>query len=155
MTKAILTTHVGSLVRPPELIAFLLKQQSGESYNRQAFDECLRMSVEDVVRKQVETGIDIVSDGEFGKTISWSRYILERLSGFTEREDPRGAPASVAGKDRRDFKDFYEEYEAEKGVVGMGKQATKFRASAITGPATRSSTRSSRRWSSTTLWITH
>lgn len=134
MTKAIQTTHVGSLVRPPELIAFLLKRQSGESYDREAFDECLRRSVEDVVRMQVETGIDIVSDGEFGKTISWSRYILERLSGFTEREDPRGAPASVVGKDRRDFKDFYDEYEAEKGVVGMGKQATKFRASAITGP---------------------
>jgi 5-methyltetrahydropteroyltriglutamate--homocysteine methyltransferase len=133
MTKAIRTTHVGSLVRPAELIAFLLKQQNGESYDHKAFDECLRRSVDEVVRKQVETGIDIVSDGEFGKTISWSRYILERLSGFAERE-ANGFPQSVAGKDRRDFKEFYDEYEAEKGFVGLGKQATKLRASAIVGP---------------------
>ncbi|MGD9920573.1 MAG: cobalamin-independent methionine synthase II family protein [Pseudorhodoplanes sp.] len=133
MSQGILTTHVGSLVRPPELIDFLLKQQNDEAYDHTAFDDCLRRSVEAVVQKQVETGIDIVSDGEFGKTISWSRYILERLSGFAEIES-QGFPASVAGKDRRDFKDFYDEYEAEKGFVGLGKQATKLRASAITGP---------------------
>jgi 5-methyltetrahydropteroyltriglutamate--homocysteine methyltransferase len=134
MTNRIQTTHVGSLVRPADLIAFLLKQQNGDSYDQQAFDDCLRRSVDEVVRKQVETGIDIVSDGEFGKTISWSRYILERLSGFTERVEPGGFPPSVAGKDRRDFKEFYDEYEADKGFVGLGKQATKLRASAITGP---------------------
>ena len=134
-TNAIQTTHVGSLVRPPELIAFLLKQQSGEAYDHNAFDECLRRSVDEVVRKQVETGVDIVSDGEFGKTISWSRYILERLNGFTERViESSGFRPAVAGKDRRDFEEFYDEYEAEKGFVGMGKQATRLSAWAITGP---------------------
>jgi 5-methyltetrahydropteroyltriglutamate--homocysteine methyltransferase len=132
-SHSILTTHVGSLVRPPELIDFLLKQQNGESYDPKAFEDCLRRSVDEVVRQQVETGIDIVSDGEFGKTISWSRYVLDRLSGFAERIE-QGPPASVQGKDRRDFQAFYEEYEAEKGVVGMGKQATKLRSTAITGP---------------------
>ena len=85
MSNGIQVTHVGSLVRPHELIAYLLKQQSGEAYDHKAFDECLRRSVEEVVREQVDVGVDIVSDGEFGKTISWSRYILERMSGFTER----------------------------------------------------------------------
>ena len=90
-TGRILTTHVGSLVRPPELVAFLKRQQNGEPYDAGAYEECLRRSVADVVKGQAEAGIDIVSDGEFGKSISWSRYVLERLSGFEERQDDTGA----------------------------------------------------------------
>jgi 5-methyltetrahydropteroyltriglutamate--homocysteine methyltransferase len=81
----ILTTHVGSLIRPDDLLIFLLKQQNGEAYDRAAFEACLERSVAEVVAKQAATGIDLVSDGEFGKTISWSRYVLERLSGIEER----------------------------------------------------------------------
>jgi 5-methyltetrahydropteroyltriglutamate--homocysteine methyltransferase len=118
----ILTSHVGSLVRPDELLAFVLKQQEGTPYDAKAYEECLRRSVADVVKKQVEAGVDIVSDGEYGKSISWSRYILDRLSGFEERHDKTpGFKAAVAGKDRRDFAEFYEEYEANYGFVGMGK----------------------------------
>src|SRR2546423_563612 len=83
----ILTTHVGSLVRPPEFVDFLLKQQNDEPYDPREYDECLKRSVADVVRRQKEAGIDIVSDGEYGKTMSWSRYVLERMSGLEERED--------------------------------------------------------------------
>ncbi len=118
----ILTSHVGSLVRPDELLAFVAKQQDGEPYDAKAYEDCLRRSVADVVKKQVEAGVDIVSDGEYGKSISWSRYILDRLSGFEERHDKTpGFKAAVAGKDRRDFAEFYEEYEANYGFVGMGK----------------------------------
>jgi 5-methyltetrahydropteroyltriglutamate--homocysteine methyltransferase len=118
----ILTSHVGSLVRPDELLAFIARQQDGEPYDAKAYEECLRRSVADVVKKQVEAGVDIVSDGEYGKSISWSRYILDRLSGFEERHDQTpGFKAAVAGKDRRDFAEFYEEYEANYGFVGMGK----------------------------------
>ncbi len=118
----ILTSHVGSLVRPDELLAFIAKQQEGQPYDAKAYEECLRRSVTDVVKKQVEAGVDIVSDGEYGKSISWSRYILDRLSGFEERHDKTpGFKAAVAGKDRRDFAEFYEEYEANYGFVGMGK----------------------------------
>jgi 5-methyltetrahydropteroyltriglutamate--homocysteine methyltransferase len=118
----ILTTHVGSLVRPDELLAFITKQQEGKPYDAAAYEDCLRRSVADVVKKQVEAGIDIVSDGEYGKSISWSRYILDRLSGFEERHDATpGFRSVVAGKDRRDFAEFYEEYEAAYGFVGMGK----------------------------------
>ena len=93
-TGRILTTHVGSLVRPPELVAFLKRQQNHEPYDSGAYEECLRRSVAEVVKGQADAGIDIVSDGEFGKSISWSRYVLERLSGFEERQDNTGPEAS-------------------------------------------------------------
>ena len=105
----ILATHVGSLVRPDELLAFVALQQEGKPYDAAAYQECLRRSVADVVKKQTAVGIDIVSDGEYGKSISWSRYILDRLSGFEERQDKTpGFRSAVAGKDRRDFAEFYE-----------------------------------------------
>jgi 5-methyltetrahydropteroyltriglutamate--homocysteine methyltransferase len=118
----ILTSHVGSLVRPDELLAFIEKQQDGKPYDAAAYEDCLRRSVADVVKKQVEAGVDIVSDGEYGKSISWSRYILDRIGGFEERHDQTpGFRSAVAGKDRRDFAEFYEEYEGAYGFVGMGK----------------------------------
>jgi 5-methyltetrahydropteroyltriglutamate--homocysteine methyltransferase len=130
----ILTTHVGSLVRPDTLLAFLQKQQDGEPHDVQAYENCLRESVAEVIRKQAEVGIDIVSDGEYGKTISWSRYILDRISGFEERHDNSpGFRSAVAGKDRRDFAEFYQEYESAYGFVGMGK-AFKTGTWVITGP---------------------
>jgi len=120
--QRILTTHVGSLVRPDDLLVFLRKQQDGEPFDATAYAACLKRSVAEVVRKQAEVGIDIVSDGEYGKSISWSRYILDRISGFEERHDKTpGFRSAVAGKDRRDFADFYREYEAAYGFVGMGK----------------------------------
>ena len=131
----ILTTHVGSLVRPPEFVDFLLKQQNDEPYDPRAYDECLKRSVADVVRRQKEAGIDIVSDGEYGKTMSWSRYVLERMSGLEEREDNSGGfrPA-IAGKDRRDFAEFYDEYEDAQGFAGLGKQAGRLGTWVVTGP---------------------
>jgi 5-methyltetrahydropteroyltriglutamate--homocysteine methyltransferase len=132
--ERILTTHVGSLIRPDDLLAFLRKQQHGEPCDAAEFEACLKRSVADVVRKQAEIGIDIVSDGEFGKTISWSRYILDRLSGFEERDDfSTGFRRAVAGKDRRDFAAFYDEYEAAYGFVGMGT-AFKTGTWVVTGP---------------------
>ena len=61
------STHVGSLIRPPELLGFLAAQERGEPYDEAAYAETLRSSVADVVKRQAEAGIDIVSDGEFGK----------------------------------------------------------------------------------------
>jgi 5-methyltetrahydropteroyltriglutamate--homocysteine methyltransferase len=81
-TERILTTHVGSLIRPPALIEFLRAQQERRPVDEAAFAACLASSVAEIVRQQAEAGVDVVSDGEFGKTISWSQYALERLSGF-------------------------------------------------------------------------
>jgi 5-methyltetrahydropteroyltriglutamate--homocysteine methyltransferase len=131
----ILTTHVGSLVRPPELVAFLKRQQGHESYDSAAYEACLQRSVADVVKGQAEVGIDIVSDGEFGKSISWSRYVLERLAGFEERQDNiAGFRPRIAGKDRKDFTEFYDEYEAAQGFAGMGKDSGQLGTWVITGP---------------------
>jgi 5-methyltetrahydropteroyltriglutamate--homocysteine methyltransferase len=121
----ILTTHVGSLIRPPELISFHEKKLNNEPYDEAAYNACLKRAVAAVVKQQAETGIDIVSDGEFGKNVSWSRYVIERLSGFEERPGGVGSIKATAGKDRRDFAEFYAELEAEKGFVGMGKSFAK------------------------------
>jgi 5-methyltetrahydropteroyltriglutamate--homocysteine methyltransferase len=134
-TGRILTTHVGSLVRPAELVSFLKQQQNHEQYDSAAYAECLRRSVAEVVKGQVQVGIDIVSDGEFGKSISWSRYVLERISGFEERQDnTAGFRPAIAGKDRKDFADFYDEYEAAQGFAGMGKDAAQLGTWVITAP---------------------
>ena len=92
----ILTTHVGSLIRPPALQDFLRAKQAGKPYDKSAYETCLQQSVADVVHKQAEVGIDVVSDGEFGKSISWSQYVLERLSGFERRPIKPGAIRSRA-----------------------------------------------------------
>lgn len=134
--QRILTTHVGSLIRPDELINHLRKIHDDEAYDVAAFQHCLERAVREVVRKQADVGIDIVSDGEFGKTVSWSRYILDRISGFEERHGKdAGFRSAVAGKDRQDFADFYEEYERNFGFVGMGKNF-KTGTFVITGPIT-------------------
>jgi len=103
----ILTTHVGSLVRPPELTRYLEAMDSGVKVDQVAFDRCLMESVAEVVKRQLQAGIDIVSDGEYGKFRSWSFYVLDRLGGIEERdiEVPRGA-----GRDQKMFGDFYAEY---------------------------------------------
>ncbi len=118
----ILTTHVGSLIRPPELVAFLRDMDEGKSVVPEGFEDCLARSVREVVRRQAEIGIDVVNDGEFGKTVSWSRYVVERLSGFEQRERKPGdtaMPAAVRGKERRDFADFYQEYDPKQGFTRM------------------------------------
>ncbi len=114
-TDRILTTHVGSLIRPPELLAFLTAQKSGKSVDPHAYEQCLKDSVAGVVKRQAEAGIDIVSDGEFGKNISWAQYALERLSGFERRKVPLDANPFVAGADRARFKEFYAEMDAQQG----------------------------------------
>ena len=80
-TDRILTTHVGSLPRGPAVLELLYKKENGEPYDPPAFDAAITAAVEDVVKKQVESGIDIVSDGETGK-VGYATYIKDRLSGF-------------------------------------------------------------------------
>src|SRR5882724_11840823 len=113
-TERILTSHVGSLIRPPELIEFLRAQAERRPMDEAAFAKCLASSVGNIVRRQAEAGIDVVDDGEFGKTISWSQYALERLSGFERRRVPLEANPFVAGADRARFKDFYAEMDAQQ-----------------------------------------
>jgi 5-methyltetrahydropteroyltriglutamate--homocysteine methyltransferase len=114
-TSRILTTHVGSLIRPDALQDFLRARQGGKPYDEAAYDKCLADSVAAVVRRQAEVGIDVVSDGEFGKSISWSQYVLERLSGFERRPIKAGTVNPFArGADRTRFAEFYAELDARE-----------------------------------------
>lgn len=116
-THRILTTHVGSLIRPPDLQEIMRAKQAGQPYDREAYEACLRNSTADVVRRQAEIGIDIPSDGEFGKAISWNQYVIERLTGFELREIPEGYRPGVPGVDRTRFKEFYAELDAREPMA--------------------------------------
>ncbi len=80
-TERILTTHVGSLPRPPDLIELLVAKESGEPDAQRAFRERARTAVAEVVERQVEAGIDVVSDGEMAKS-SFVHYVRDRVQGF-------------------------------------------------------------------------
>src|SRR2546430_12271673 len=92
-TERILTTHAGSLIRPAPLLQFIGAKQRRQPYDEQAYQDCLKSSVSEIVGRQAELGIDAPRDGEFGKSISWSQYALERLTGFDSRQvKPRDTP---------------------------------------------------------------
>jgi 5-methyltetrahydropteroyltriglutamate--homocysteine methyltransferase len=116
----ILTTHVGSLIRPPEFAALLKDLDAGDVSAAARYPDRLHEAVEQIVREQADIGIDVVSDGEFGKSSSWSRYILDRLTGFEQRTGiGLGAGEIVAkGRDRDRFPEFYAEYDKTQGFVG-------------------------------------
>jgi 5-methyltetrahydropteroyltriglutamate--homocysteine methyltransferase len=112
----IYTTHVGSLVRPPRMVPFLEAMQAGLPYDKPEFAATLAESVREVVRLQATAGVDIVSDGEYGKSINWAYYIRGRLSGVESRamtseeaKDPLNM--TLGGRDREAFPEFYAEYD--------------------------------------------
>jgi 5-methyltetrahydropteroyltriglutamate--homocysteine methyltransferase len=113
-SERVLTTHVGSLIRPEALLPFIRAKQAGQPYDQAAYQKCLSDSVAQVVRRQAAAGIDVPSDGEFGKAISWSQYALERLSGF-ERRPITGTTSIAQGADRTRFAEFYAELDAASG----------------------------------------
>ena len=108
----ILATHTGSLIRPPELLAFLASRDRGEAYDEAAYAACLRQAVDDIVRRQIEAGIDIVDDGEMGKT-SWITYLYERVSGLEPRlVTLEGASMLPPSRDRQQYPGAYAELDA-------------------------------------------
>jgi 5-methyltetrahydropteroyltriglutamate--homocysteine methyltransferase len=115
--RRIHTTHVGSLPRPAELVA----AYGVEPPNSPKLAQCLQASVLDVVARQLQTGIDIVNDGEFGKPVhgeadygAWMTYLASRMSGFDIRQQQTGM---FPGKDRADFHDFYCTHAVEIGEI--------------------------------------
>ncbi len=92
MTR-IKTTHVGSLPRSQEVVDFIFAREQGEPYDQLAFDECMAAAVTETVARQVEAGVDIVSDGETSK-ISYATYVKDRYSGFSG-DSPRNVPADL------------------------------------------------------------
>ncbi|HTN73090.1 MAG TPA: cobalamin-independent methionine synthase II family protein [Methylomirabilota bacterium] len=108
-TNRILTTHVGSLPRPADLLEMNTAKVSGHPYDQTAWTARVKTAVLEVVRLQVESGVDIVNDGELSKS-SWSSYVNERLGGFAESAF-QGQGSLVRGRDKKAFQEFYDEYD--------------------------------------------
>ena len=105
-TDRILTTHTGSLPRPPDLTVMLEALDTGAATDPAAFEARVRRAVAEVVRAQVEAGVDIVNDGEQGK-VGYSTYVRHRLTGFdgqseaARRADWADFPEAAARAERR------------------------------------------------------
>ena len=128
-SNRILTTHVGSMARPPEVVEALRPKEAGQPYDKQELESRIKNAVAAVVKRQVETGIDIPSDGEFSKS-SFSGYANERLSGFENKPyDATDGPPQLRGRDRKAFAEFYREYDSTQGTGAGG-------AAICTGPVT-------------------
>ena len=133
-TDRILTTHVGSLPRHPDVLEQVLKQELGEAVDEAAYAPLLAEAVRDVVARQVAAGIDSVCDGEQSK-IGYTFYVRHRLSGIgsTAGSDHSAPPQTAAHRDILDHPDFMERLRAQRGGTSW------FAAAAVpycTGPVT-------------------
>ncbi len=115
-TERILATHCGSLARPKELLDLMKARLGGQSYDHADYDRQIRAAVAEVVRKQAECGIDVVTDGEQSKP-GFFAYVRERLSGFEAKTPPPGGwkqwAAEVAA-----FPEYYENYFSRRMMGG-------------------------------------
>ena len=106
-TDRILTTHAGALPQPPDLKEMHNAQIAGKPVDKDAFGKRVRGAVADIVKKQITCGLDVINDGEVGKS-NFSRYARERLSGFSEREvKPEDLPSTIYARDLTEFSDYF------------------------------------------------
>ncbi len=102
----ILTTHVGSLPRPPDLLAMMDAKEQGKGFDEAAHEKRLRAAVGEIVRKQVELGIDVIDDGEYGKP-SFVTYMNERLGGFEPDKAAAVRSNWAHSREALSFPEFY------------------------------------------------
>ncbi len=130
----IITTHTGSLPRPPDLVALLNKKELGEPYDRAAFDARIERAITEVVKQQADTGLDVVDDGEHSK-VNWMAYARSRLSGLEEID----APVSFR-QTTRDSAEFAAAYEDMKVMLAgrsgaiVAKRMVRPKAQICSGP---------------------
>jgi 5-methyltetrahydropteroyltriglutamate--homocysteine methyltransferase len=105
-TDRILTTHVGSLSRPDVLVSILTAKDRGQPFDREAYARVVREAVADVVRRQTDAGVDVVTDGEQGKA-SFFGYVVERFTGFERQPAATGQDGSTRAASR-EYLDFPE-----------------------------------------------
>jgi 5-methyltetrahydropteroyltriglutamate--homocysteine methyltransferase len=121
-TDRILTTQVGSLPRPIDLRKMWDDRLAGRPYEQDAFGRRVRSAVSEMVVKQAETGIDVVSDGEQGR-LGWTAFLPERLAGFEERPANRPVGLNAAGREVQ--KGEFDGYLAERARLqasGEGRE---------------------------------
>ena len=133
-SSRILTTHTGSLPRPPDLVAVLNAKELGENFDRAALQARVRRAIDEIVRQQADVGIDIVDDGEHSK-VNWMAYARARLSGLEEIDSPvrfRGAT-----RDSLAFPKTYEDMRvmlaARSGAL-VAKRTVRPKAQVCNGP---------------------
>ncbi len=97
----ILTSHVGSLPRPPDMLAMLEAKETGETVDQQALNERITLAISDVVAAQLAAGIDIVNDGENSKT-SYTLYVRDRLNGVGPKPPEKSLPKTAQHRDLMD-----------------------------------------------------
>ena len=113
-TERILTTFVGSLARPADLLQMMQAKESGQPYDHQALAGRVRRAVAEVVRRQAEAGVDVVTDGEQGKS-GFVTYVSERLAGFEARQArPREGPWT-GSREELAFPEYYHRYAQLRG----------------------------------------
>src|SRR5215471_8303429 len=105
-TQRILTTHVGSLVKPDDLQDMIVARETGQPHDSAALATRVRTAVGDVVRKQAEVGLDVVNDGELSKS-SWGAYFRTRLSNVEARPGQRSTPGLIYEREEQRFPDWF------------------------------------------------
>ncbi len=105
-TDRILTTHAGSLPRPADLRDMVVARVSGEAYDAEALAARLKSAVAEVVRQQVECGLDSVNDGELSKT-NFTDYVRWRIAGYVERPSAGPRRLSITARDETKFADYF------------------------------------------------
>jgi 5-methyltetrahydropteroyltriglutamate--homocysteine methyltransferase len=128
----ILTTHTGSLPRPADLVAMLNAKELGEPYDKAAFAARVKRAVADVVGRQVDTGIDVIGDGEHGK-FNWMAYARARLDGLSEIDSP--VRFRTATRDSIEFADAYEDLKVMHAARSLvAKRTARPKALVCAGP---------------------
>ena len=114
-TERILTTHAGALPQPPDLKQMHGARDTGTPLNAEAFRQRVRGAVAEVVRKQLDCGLDVINDGEVGKS-NFSRYARDRLSGFIERTAKAGEQTStIFARDLVEFSEYFKNRTYHRG----------------------------------------
>ena len=132
--RRILTTHTGSLPRPPDLVEALNAKELGRTFDAHALDKRVSRAVREVAQRQAETGLDVINDGEHSK-VSWMAYARTRLSGLEEIDSPvrfRGAT-----RDSLAFPAAYEDMKvmlAGRSSAIVAKRTVRPKAWVCTGP---------------------
>jgi 5-methyltetrahydropteroyltriglutamate--homocysteine methyltransferase len=117
-TQRILTTHVGSLPRPPDLLAMILAKEQGGAFDAGIYAGRVKSAVTEVVKKQAEAGIDIVADGEMGR-FGFIPYVNERLAGIEPRKGVGGRSSWSGSREHLAFPDYYQCWKGAPHPVGL------------------------------------
>jgi 5-methyltetrahydropteroyltriglutamate--homocysteine methyltransferase len=141
----ILTTHVGSLVKPNDLQTMIAAREQGEPYDTDALSARVTSAIAEVVRRQAETGIDIVNDGEFSKS-SWGAYFRTRLTNVAARPGQRSTPGFIYEREEQRFPDWFAgaragggpmfSYVLRAAAAAAGRPLTGIQGAFCTGPLT-------------------